>query len=43
MKTQKGIMAAALIGGSEWKGHVFLKSDHKKCSKEDENVIVFLI
>lgn len=36
-------MVAALIGGSEGKGHFFLKSDHKKCSKEGENIIVWLI
>jgi len=36
-------MVAALIAGSEWKGHFFLKNDDKKCSKEGENIIVHLI
>lgn len=32
-------MVAALIGGSEWKGQFSPRSDHKKCSKEGENII----
>lgn len=42
-KTTKSLHGAALFGGFDWKGQFFLKSDHKKCSKEGENMFVWLI
>lgn len=43
IKNTKRLHGAALFGGFDWKGQFFLKSDHKKCSKEGENIIAWLI